>query len=243
MDRFVPSALRAQLSPCPWTLLTLLSFCLSASLIAGCAVDLRDGDIPNDEDDVITEPDDDDDVITDDDDTSESDDDDASGDDDDDDSTPEPTLFAPLGGDWVIVTAQLTLDECGLEGFMDRGQPGSVFQLANTASSTFDLTFGGDKNQTSGGGEVLPCSLIGSSRAYECGSSLSERDLTDEFGLDAVLPVEMSAWGEFTSETIGSLTTQVDLSCVGSNCTLVGLLLGTSFPCTMVNSTEVEPTN
>jgi hypothetical protein len=53
----------------------------------------------------------------------------------------------------------------------------------------------------------------------------------------------MTAWGEFSSETVGSLTTQVDLTCVGNNCTLVGLLLGTSFPCTMINSTEVEPTN
>lgn len=247
MDRFVPSALRPQLSPCPWTLLALLSFSLSASLITGCAVDLRGDDLPDDEDEVITDDEDPIPVVPgdDDDDTPVSDDDDdaSSDDDDDDDSTPEPPTFAPLGGDWVIVTAQLTLDECGLEGFMDRGQPGSIFQLENTASAAFDLTFGGDAEQTSGGGEVLPCTLAGNTLSYECGSSLSERDLNDEFGLDAVLPVELSAWGEFSSETVGSLTTQVDLTCVGSNCTLVGLLLGTSFPCTMVNSTEVEPNN
>jgi len=209
-------------------------------------VDLRDVNQPSDDDDVVndddtpvTPADDDDDAVTDDDDDA-TDDDDAA-DDDDDDDTPPIATFEPLAGDWVIVTAQLTLDECGLEGFMDRGQPGSIFQLDNTSEAAFDLTFGGDEAQTSGGGEVLPCTLDESTLAYECGNSLSERDLNDEFGLDAVIPVDMSAWGDFTTATMGSLTTQVDLTCVGDNCGLVGLLLGTSFPCTMINSTEVEP--
>jgi len=217
-----------------FALVTALSFLLSS-----CAIDARESGIGGSDsiDDTQDDPelDDDDDVVDDDD-----DDDLHSDDDDDDDDT--PVFFVPKAGDWVITAAELTLDECELEGFMDRGQPGSIFELANTADLTFDLTFGGDEEQTSGGGEVLPCLLDDTTLSYECGSSLSERDLNDEFGLDAIIPVEMSAWGSFTSETVGLLTTRVDLTCQGNNCGLVQLLLGTSFPCSMINETEVEPT-
>jgi len=206
---------------------------LLSLVITGCAVDISGTDRPGD--DSSFDESDDDDVATDDDDAA-TDDDDAS---DDDDAAP---VFAPKAGDWIITSAALTLDECGLEGFMDRGQPGSIFQLDNTGALNFDLTFGGDEEGTSGGGEVLPCLLDENSLDYECGASLSERDLNDEFALNAIIHVEMSAWGDFNSETRGSLTTQVALSCEG-NCGLVQFLLATSFPCSMVNETQVEPVN
>jgi hypothetical protein len=215
-----------------FALVTALSF-----LFSSCAIDARDSGIgDSDSVDDTEDP-----VLANDDDVIGDDDDDLPSDDDDDDDDDTPVFFVPKAGDWVITTAEITLDECELEGFMDRGQPGSIFELANTADLSFDLTFGGDEEQTSGGGEVLPCLLDETTLSYECGSSLSERDLNDEFGLDAIIPVEMSAWGSFSSETVGLLTTRVDLTCQGNNCGLVQLLLGTSFPCSMVNETEVEP--
>ncbi len=55
-----------------------------------------------------------------------------------------------------------------------------------------------------------------------------------EYGLNAVILVDLVTHGEFFSNSEMSLISVVDLNCTGPQCGLVGFFLGTTFPCRMV---------
>ena len=216
---------------CDSALLQLLALALGVLLVGGCAVDISETGAP------VTEFEDDDDASDDGDGID--DDDDTSG--DDDHSDPDPVTFAPLEGNWVVTSSALSLDECGLEEWVDRGEPGSLMYLENTGDLAFEMTFGLESDEISGGGEVIRCTINGATLDYQCETADDLRDLGEEFNLDAVIPIGITSSGTFFSESEGTVASRVDLACEGGDCYLVELLLGTSFPCSMVMETEVEP--
>ncbi|MEE2830571.1 MAG: hypothetical protein VX498_15390 [Myxococcota bacterium] len=212
----------------PAILVRLLPVALGGLFIGGCAVDITDPgaagtDFGND-DQVTDEA---------------GDSGDGSG--DDDNSEPAPVTFTPLEGNWVVTSSALSLDECGLEEWVDRGEPGSIMYLENTGDLTFEMTFGPESADISGGGEVVLCTINDDTLDFQCKTVDDLRDLDEEFNLDAVVPIGITSSGTFFAENAGTVASRVDLGCEGNDCYLVELLLGTSFPCTMIMDIEVEP--
>jgi len=145
-----------------------------------------------------------------------------------------PSLSANEG-EWVVIESELTTDECGLSDSVDRGQPGATMDLFHTGSNTFDLTF-------HEGGELVHCSLM-SDEDYDCEASYSTDDTPASLGLNAQILVEIDSDGDFLTNDTLVLQSAVELECQGPNCGLVQLLLGSSFPCTMVMVSQMESAN
>ena len=134
--------------------------------------------------------------------------------------------MSPTEGDWVITEATRTKDGCGLDQFTERGEAGSVLSLDGTGEASFDLVF-------NGGSETVNCTVDEDQR-YLCSAETSEDYTPAEYGLNAVILVDLVTHGEFFSNSEMSLISVVDLNCTGPQCGLVGFFLGTTFPCRMV---------
>ena len=157
---------------------------------------------------------------------------DDSGGDDNGDGADDATGFEPIEGIWTVTQADLSSDECGLSEYVDRGEPGSTMDLQVADASAFEITFNAESD-TSGGGEQTLCDM-GSDQSYLCDPTQDESTLAQDYGLSALILVDMTVDGLFVAEDEMDMSTQVDLSCDGDDCGWVEIFLGASFPCTMV---------
>jgi len=150
----------------------------------------------------------------------------------DDQDTEEETIpaFQPMAGTWTVTSGSVTLDECGFEDSVDRGEEGATMELEINASSDFLLTF-------DGGGESVDCSY-GDDQIFACDSTEQIDETPSAYGLNATIPATLSSSGTFYSEGEMILSTFVDLECEGDDCYLVEILLGASFPCALEITSE-----
>jgi hypothetical protein len=140
-------------------------------------------------------------------------------------------VFMLQEGSWVILENEMTYDECGLSGFLDRGDPGSIMQLASINQMRFEMVYGqGDTYDT--GGEVVKC-ILDENQNFTCDPSKSTSDLPQDYGAKATIHIRILAEGGFFSEQELEVINDVTLSCQGQDCGLVSFFLGTSFPCRM----------
>ena len=95
------------------------------------------------------------------------------------------------------------------------------FALDNHGDGTFTITPGD-------GTDPFDCTL--DDGAFDCPDRATGS--YSEQGLDATIEGEARAEGTFSSDTAGSGTQTVDVTCTGSDCSTVEVALGVSFPCT-----------
>lgn len=133
-------------------------------------------------------------------------------------------------GSWIITSSQILADECDIKDHVDRGTPGSVLMVASGSAGEFFLEDSeGDSDR---------CVLSG--REFVCDASQAVDDTARNMGFNADIYYETAQSGEFATDTTLSLRADVVLDCVGSDCGLLSLLLG-SFPCELVLGMELAP--
>ena len=142
--------------------------------------------------------------------------------------------FEPQEGSWTI--SPTTLDDgCGMDfGEQDDGQ-GDLSMNSDGKSFTITDTEGDD----SGGPDSFNCELDG--QDFECDDGGDETMDLNEDGMDAIIEMEFTVGGSFTSETEGTFYTKVDISCEGADCdTAAGFFDLDSFPCTTTQNYDVS---
>ena len=144
----------------------------------------------------------------------------------------EEPAFSPTDGVWTVIEASVIDDGCGLEDFLDRGQPGSTLDLANGSGSDFTMLF-------SGGGENIEC-FLSEEVNYNCITNRQVDDRAADYGLNAPIIADMTTTGFFRTETSMYMENNLQLTCDGPDCGTVSLFLGTSFPCTMILASETS---
>jgi hypothetical protein len=149
----------------------------------------------------------------------------------------ELVVFAPSQGTWTVLTSVLEQDGCGLEDAVNRGEPGNTAQITVLAPSAFELLF-------DNGGESTDCAVTSESALTFACDAVEEIDNTArDMGLNADIPFTLMTDGTFVDDSLLELTSEVEIDCDGDDCTVVSILLGTSFPCTMIMSSTMEATN
>ncbi len=134
--------------------------------------------------------------------------------------------FLPIDGDWVVTESELVLDGCGLEDWVDRGQPGSILDLVNTGDRSFEMTF------EAGEGETVACDLL-ETLEYDCETVTTTDSTLTDLGLQGSILVDYNSNGAFEAEDVMILETVLDIDCQGQDCYLAVLFMGTEFPCQM----------
>ena len=142
--------------------------------------------------------------------------------------------FEPVQGTWTVLESTLDEDGCGLEDAVNRGEPGNTAQIAMLEEASFNLQF-------DNGGESTSCTVEeGDEPNFDC-QAVDDIDSTaSDMGLSADIPFTMMTDGVFMSESSLTLTTEVEIRCDGTDCGVVELLLGNSFPCTMIMTSTME---
>jgi hypothetical protein len=134
-----------------------------------------------------------------------------------------PPDFSPQGGNWTVTESELTYDGCGLEDKVDRGQPGTTLSLSQ-GETGFSMLFEA--------GETVQCRL-GDEQGYLCDPTQTIDSTASDLGLNADIPVTITTVGNFSDDANMWMESTVDIGCQGSDCGLIQILLGTSFPCSM----------
>jgi hypothetical protein len=133
---------------------------------------------------------------------------------------PDP-VFQPIEGAWEIIGEQMRWDDCNMQEWVI-GDTTNPMQLVMLADGRFSLSHGE-------GTDI--CDLA--EQAYTC-VVRTTLDTTPEedYGLDAVLNLEMTPSGTFEGSDRLILNTDVLVSCEGDACWLVELSTS-AMPCTM----------
>jgi hypothetical protein len=142
---------------------------------------------------------------------------------------PEPEAeFAPLEGPWEIVGESMRWDDCNMEEWVINGVSNPM-QLVVLADGQFSLTHGKGTDL---------CDL--EEQTYSCEvRNVLDTTPEEDYGLDAVLTLEMTASGGFEGPEQLTLNTDVLVTCEGDACWLVELT--TAFmPCTMGVETQAQ---
>ncbi|MEM1413641.1 MAG: hypothetical protein AAGH15_02010 [Myxococcota bacterium] len=170
-------------------------------------------------------------------------------------SEPEPELpFSPAEGTWTVTSADTTLEGCGglgdlgiVDGFIGEGT--TLALMLGETDGTFTLALDG------GAGielDPLMCSQLANRMDYVC----DEANVTLDLGalVDALpegnpladllsgalrLDIALEVDGTFTSETMGSATTAITVTCSGAACALLSVA-GIDFPCTLMADALIE---
>ena len=132
-------------------------------------------------------------------------------------------------GDWLTTAEYMETDDCNMGEWVVDG-PGGELIVDVTSDDTFELTH-------SRGTEH--CTLSG--HTFSCDVWYSE-DTTpqDEYGLDALITLELVSHGWFDSNDSLVMETDVEADCDGGSCWLVSLTTS-SFPCDMLVHLEASP--
>ena len=146
-------------------------------------------------------------------------------------------VFAPSQGTWTVLASVLEQDGCGLEDAVNRGEPGNTAQITVLEPSSFELLF-------DNGGESTACDVTSETAlTFGCDAVEDIDNTARDMGLNADIPFTLMTDGTFVDETLLELTSEVEIDCDGDDCGVVALLLGTSFPCTMVMTSTMEAAN
>ena len=156
---------------------------------------------------------------------------DADADSDTDSDTDLESDFRPAEGTWVVEVADMSHDDCGLSNEMDRGEPGATMLLNSLDGSEFQLKFENSDSPVS-------CNLVDET-GFDCEITNEEDTTAQDYGLDALLLVEVFTSGNFGSDTWMDMSSEVQINCTGPDCATVEIFLGTSFPCAMQLDSEL----
>ena len=137
--------------------------------------------------------------------------------------------WMPTQGTWTVQSSVLTIDECGLEDVVNRGEPGTTLALSG-ADGAFNMLFEA--------GENVACEVNDDFEFFCSPTSTIDSTATD-MGMDADIPVVIQTEGYFTDENAMWMESVVDIDCSGPACGLIQILLGTSFPCTMAMASDL----
>lgn len=153
---------------------------------------------------------------------------DDSGDDPDDSgdgaSTDEPAV---LDSDWQITDQYLTEDGCNMADWIDSREEGSL--TVRGSADAFSITH-------NRGAET--CGLTGAD-TYLCDERYDEdTTVADDFGLDALLLLTLTAEGEMLEDEL-MMETTITADCEGRDCWLVELTTG-RMPCDSLLMVEAE---
>jgi hypothetical protein len=140
-----------------------------------------------------------------------------------------PPDFSPQGGTWTVTESELTQDGCGLEDKVDRGQPGTTLSLSQ-GQTGFSMLFEA--------GETVQCRL-GEEQGFQCDPTQTIDTTASDLGLNADIPVTITTVGTFADDANMWMESKVDIGCQGSDCGLIQILLGTSFPCSMTMASDL----
>ena len=137
--------------------------------------------------------------------------------------------WMPTQGTWTVQSSILTIDECGLEDVVNRGEPGTTLALSG-ADGAFNMLFEA--------GENVACE-INDDLEFFCSPTSTIDSTATDMGMDADIPVVIQTEGYFTDEKAMWMESVVDIDCAGPACGLIQILLGTSFPCTMAMASDL----
>jgi hypothetical protein len=140
-----------------------------------------------------------------------------------------PPDFSPQGGTWTVTESELTHDGCGLEDKVDRGKPGTTLSLSQ-GEIGFSMLFEA--------GETVQCRLS-EEQGFQCDPTQTIDTTASDLGMNADIPVTITTVGNFADESNMWMESTVDINCQGSDCALIQILLGTSFPCSMTMASDL----
>jgi len=148
--------------------------------------------------------------------------------------------FAPKEGDWEVVLVSLD-DGCGLYG---DAEPSS--DTAETHTLTMDSDGAGFTVETgvgvdTGGAEspIISCDLDG--KDFTCqGDDASNQpwDLSED-GVDAIVYLTQSVGGSFSSETTGTLNSELAATCEGTECDTASDMMKVVLPCSSTSTASL----
>jgi hypothetical protein len=123
----------------------------------------------------------------------------------------------PSSGRWGYSEyTPVTSSSCPeLAQYLDEG---GTFLLDNHGNGTFTVRIAGE--------QPFDCSLGGG--AFDCPDRVT---VTSDTGVDATLTAHVRAGGRFTTSSLGSGRQHADLTCAGSQCSVVEATIGVRFPC------------
>ena len=208
------------------TLLLLSAF----SLLSACTPAEDSGTTDKAENDADTDADSDTDADAD----SDSDADADADADADSDADTDADAFLPIAGDWAVTASEISdVGDCGsIADYFTPSEPGSIDTLALTGGRGFTMTDPVDAS-------VDTCTLSETGGDYTCATYEEVHDDPKDFGFDAVMNASISPAGMFASEVLNTKNSTVALECVGADCGTIGMVMGASFPCTIVVTTEL----
>ncbi|MEO0324079.1 MAG: hypothetical protein AAF447_14050 [Myxococcota bacterium] len=168
--------------------------------------------------------------------------------------------FGPVSGAWTVSSSDATVSGCGALG--DLGLLGDLLPEDASFEIVGDAEAGTFTLQTSATGpdaEPLMCSQLANRMDFVCDPT--ERELSLDLGeLLAFLPedspirmalmgipgggsltftIAVDVDGTFTSETMGSATTELTVECSGLLCAGLGFV-GIEFPCSLITDAMIE---
>jgi hypothetical protein len=137
--------------------------------------------------------------------------------------------FAPQEGTWAAGEPVYD-DACGLGlGEDSEDEPTSVTLAMDADGGGFTLADEEDD-------EPMICTLDGQSFTCEVsGDDLGETDFADA-GFDAVMMIDQTMGGDFSSETQAEFRMVIDVTCEGADCAEVSEMIGIDMPCTSLMS-------
>jgi hypothetical protein len=125
----------------------------------------------------------------------------------------------PVSGEWDFTGEPPDNDSCDVEG-NDLGDPDGIFEIVNHGDGTFTVT----PDDVS---DPFDCTLSGAS--FDCPDRYY--DEVEVPTMDAVVTIDSSASGTFSSSTEASGVQDATITCDGADCAAVEAYAGISFPC------------
>lgn len=134
---------------------------------------------------------------------------------------PDPSVFAPISGDWLTTSEEMLQDNCKMTDYVSDG-PGDTFSVSTPTDGIVEIHHGLGFED---------CVLTG--QDFECAVwSLEDTTPQDDFGLNATITIDVMTTGIFPSEEDIEMDSMLRATCSGSDCWLVELSTA-SMPCTM----------
>jgi hypothetical protein len=137
--------------------------------------------------------------------------------------------FAPQEGIWEGGDFKYD-DACGL-GLGDDSEDEQI-----RVTLTMDADGGGfiivDEDEVDGDSEPMICTLDGQAFSCEIGEDDVEDTDFSEMGFDAVMTMDQTMGGDFSSATVGEIRMVIDVGCEGADCAEVAEMIEIDMPCT-----------
>ena len=133
-------------------------------------------------------------------------------------------------GQWLVTGREFTEDPCGVQDFVTRGRPGTLFDLVPSTEQQFRIEKDGDPDL---------CSLDG--HEFDCARRDGIDTTPNDFDLDAVILLDLKTMGAFYDNGTMHMVTDVGMECSGPDCQRLYDLLGENLDCAIQTSTILEP--